>query len=92
MQVHGPSQIHAAQPIRGPHASGSIEPSAASASSATGDRLDISEAGQIADRMAEIPDIRADRVDSIRAALMDGTYETEGKLSTAVDRLLDEIA
>jgi negative regulator of flagellin synthesis FlgM len=91
MQVHGPSQVHGAQPIRGPHTSGSIEPSAAAGSSATGDRLDISEAGQIASRMAEIPDIRGERVQSIRAAILDGTYETEDKLNAAVDQLLDEI-
>jgi anti-sigma28 factor (negative regulator of flagellin synthesis) len=57
-----------------------------------GDRLDISEAGQIAGRLAEVPDIRADRVRDIRAAILNGGYETEGKLSTALDRLLDEIA
>ena len=92
MQVHGPSHVHGAQQIRGPHTPGSIEPSAAPGSAAIGDRLDISEAGQIADRMAEIPDIRAERVDALRAAIANGSYETENILSTAVDRLLDEIA
>ena len=90
--VQGPSQVHAAQPIRGPHTSGSIEPSTATGSAAVGDRLDISEAGQIASRMAEIPDIRAERVQDIRAAILDGSYETQDRLGTAVDRLLDEIA
>jgi anti-sigma28 factor (negative regulator of flagellin synthesis) len=54
--------------------------------------LDISEAGQIAGRLADVPDIRADRVQELRAAILNGSYETEDKLSTAVDRLLDEIA
>ena len=39
----------------------------------------------------DIPAIRQDRVNSIRAAIADGTYETDAKLSTALDRLLDEI-
>jgi hypothetical protein len=31
-------------------------------------------------------------VAELRSAILNGTYETEQKLSTAVDRLLDEIA
>jgi anti-sigma28 factor (negative regulator of flagellin synthesis) len=39
----------------------------------------------------QAPDIRQDRVNSIRAQIASGTYETAGKLDTAVSRLLDEI-
>jgi negative regulator of flagellin synthesis FlgM len=92
MQIHGPSQIHGAQPIHGPHPARSAEPAASPASAGMGDRLDISEAGQLADRLAEIPDMRGDRVQDIRAALADGTYETDEKLDIALERLLDEIA
>jgi anti-sigma28 factor (negative regulator of flagellin synthesis) len=92
MQIYGPSQIHGAQPINGPHTSRAVQPTSASPASSIGDRLDISEAGQIAGRIAEMPDIRADRVRDIRAAILNGTYETEARLGTAVDRLLDEIA
>lgn len=92
MQVHGPSQLHGAQPIHGPHHTRGADRAASPASPGIGDRVDISEAGQIADRMAEIPDIRAERVEQIRAALADGTYETAEKLDVAVERLLDEIA
>jgi negative regulator of flagellin synthesis FlgM len=93
MQVHGPSQIHGAQHISGPHATRGVQPQApASTAASIGDRLDISEAGQIASRLAEVPDIRADRVQELRTAILNGTYETEDKISTAIDRLLDEIA
>jgi anti-sigma28 factor (negative regulator of flagellin synthesis) len=51
----------------------------------------FSEAGQLAERMSEIPDIRWDKVNSIRAALAQGTYETDAKMSAALDNLLDEI-
>ena len=37
-------------------------------------------------------DIRADRVQALRAAIASGTYETENRLSAAIDRLLDEVA
>ncbi len=92
MQIYGPSQIHGAQPIHGPHTTRSIEPAASPDASSIGDRLDISEAGQIAGQLADIPEIRAERVQELRAAIADGIYETEERLSTAVDRLLDEIA
>ena len=92
MQIYGPSQVHGAQPVTGPHTARAIQPNTASSSSSIGDRLDISEAGQIAGRMAEIPDIRADRVQELRAAIQSGRYETDEKLSGALERLLDEIA
>jgi negative regulator of flagellin synthesis FlgM len=42
--------------------------------------------------VADLPDIRADRVAELRAAIANGSYETHDKLATAVDRLFDEIA
>ncbi len=36
--------------------------------------------------------IRQDRVDAIRQAIADGTYESPEKLSSALDRLLDSFA
>ncbi len=92
MQITGPSYIHATHSVNGPHASrGSQNVGAANTSAAITDQLDISAAGQLADMMSSIPDIRQDRVSSIRAAIADGTYETSQKLSVALDRLLDEI-
>lgn len=92
MQIYGPSQLHGAQSIHGPHTARAVESAPTTSSTqAASDRLDISEAGQIAGQLAEIPDIRADRVASIREALMNGTYETDDKLNTALERLLDEI-
>jgi anti-sigma28 factor (negative regulator of flagellin synthesis) len=36
-------------------------------------------------------DIRFDRVNAIRAAIADGSYETPEKLDLALDRLLDSL-
>jgi negative regulator of flagellin synthesis FlgM len=91
MQIYGPSQIHGAQPINAPHAPRAHEASSIPASSSTGDRLDISEAGQIAGRLADVPEMRADRVQELRTAILEGSYETDAKLDIALDRLLDEI-
>jgi anti-sigma28 factor (negative regulator of flagellin synthesis) len=92
MHIYGPSQVHGAQPISGPHSSRAIQPSSTTNTSNVGDRLDISEAGQIAGRLADLPEIRADRVRDLRAAILNGSYESQDKLNTAVERLLDEIA
>ncbi len=93
MQIYGASQLHGAQSIHGPHAARPAESTSHSGMvDHTADRLEISDAGRIAAQMAEIPEIRHERVESIRAALLNGTYETEDKLSLALDRLLDEIA
>jgi negative regulator of flagellin synthesis FlgM len=91
MQIYGVSQLHGAQSLSGPH-NARLNPSqTASRSASAGDELQISEAGQLASRLAEIPDIRADRVQALREAIQNGTYETDAKLNVALDRLLDEI-
>ena len=92
MQIYGPSHVHSAQPISSPHSARSAEPTSSPSSPSIGDRLDISEAWQLAGRMAEIPDIRADRVQELRAVILNGSYETDDKLNVALERLLDEIA
>lgn len=92
MQITGTSYIHGTHSVNGPHsARGSQNIGAANTPAAISDQLDISAAGQLADKLSAIPDIRQDKVNAIRAALANGTYETEERLSGALDRLLDEI-
>jgi anti-sigma28 factor (negative regulator of flagellin synthesis) len=92
MQIYGPSHIHGAQPISSPHTTRAVEPPSTTTPSPIGDQLDISEAAQLAERISELPEIRADRVAELRTAILNGSYESHDKLSTAVERLLDEIA
>jgi negative regulator of flagellin synthesis FlgM len=92
MQIYGPNQIHGAQPINGPHARRAAQPNQTPAGhSVGGDQLDISEAGSLAARMSEIPDVRADLVARVRGEIANGTYETEERFNVAVERLLGEI-
>ena len=92
MQIQGPSYIHAPHAANAPHnARGTQSVGAANTPAAISDQLDISAAGQLADRLSEIPDIRQDRVNALRSAIASGTYETDDKLNVALDRLLDEI-
>jgi negative regulator of flagellin synthesis FlgM len=92
MQIYGPSQLHGAQPISAPHNLNRTPASdSATRAASSGDELHLSEAGQIAARLSDIPEIRQDRVAALKAAIASGTYETSERLSGAVSRLLDEI-
>ena len=55
------------------------------------DELSRSDAAQMVDRVRQTPDIRQDRVASLRAQIANGSYETPDKLDVALNRLLDEI-
>jgi negative regulator of flagellin synthesis FlgM len=91
MHIYGPAQLHGAQPIGAPHSSRMTNRQAASEVSPIQDELQLSDAGQLVDKVRDLPEIRQDRVDQIRAQIADGTYETEEKLGIAMGRLLDEI-
>jgi negative regulator of flagellin synthesis FlgM len=67
------------------------QPAAPDSSGRIHDELQISDAGRLVEKTSEIPEVRQDRINAIRAQLAAGTYETEEKLRIALDRLLDEI-
>lgn len=91
MHIYGTSSIHGAQPINTPHHNRVSETPAAKAPAAA-DEVSISSAAQFLDQVRELPDVRTDRVAALRQAIASGTYETEERLSTALDRMLDEMA
>jgi negative regulator of flagellin synthesis FlgM len=91
MQIYGPTHLHGAQPLSSPHGVRHSQPAARTESTSMSDSVEISDAGRLAEQMSQIPDIRQDRVNSIRAQIAAGTYETDAKMSVALDRLLDEI-
>lgn len=76
-----------AAPVQSPAAAGSIS-----------DQLDLSAEAQALGSTAQVGQtqasagIRTDKVDAIRQALNNGTYETPEKLSAALDRMLDSFA
>lgn len=91
MQIYGPAHLHGAQSVGAPHAPRIAKPSSPSQAGPIQDELDISDAGQLVELAKEVPEIRQDRVDQIRAQIAEGAYETPQKLDVALDRLLDEI-
>ena len=90
MEIHGPSHIQGPQSIKAPQR---LEPTQVDTSLDTTplDQVDISMEADLVSRVHELPDIRADRVEGIRAEIDAGVYETDEKLDVAVGRLLDEI-
>ncbi len=97
MRIQGPVNVHGAQPINGPHQIESAKSAEETTATSQADQLDISQEAELASKVAElsgqiqdIPDVRADRIASIREAIEQGTYETEDKLDIALDRFIDE--
>jgi len=60
------------------------------APSGKAEQVEISEIALFMNKVAMMPQIRAQKVENVRRALAAGTYDVHGKLSLAIDRLLDE--
>ena len=54
------------------------------------DQVQISDKAVYLSKIAALPDIRQEKVDTIKQAISKGIYDVEGKLSPALDRFLDE--
>jgi negative regulator of flagellin synthesis FlgM len=91
MHIYGPAHLHGPQSIGAPHAARISPPALRGDSAPIRDELQISDAARLVEQAQQAPDIRQDRVNSIRAQIANGTYETADKLDLAVSRLLDEI-
>ena len=100
MQIQGLQAAQSVQSLASTNrakTSQSVEQTPAS-SPITADQLELSaEAQALSDIQAAAPTaettgIRQDKVDSIRQAIADGTYESPEKLDAALDRLLDTFA
>lgn len=92
MQINGPGPIQGPQSIQNTTRAHQAETQKPRPHFSEADQLDISHEADLISRVRELPDIRADRVAEIKAAIESGTYETQDKLDAAVDRLLDELA
>lgn len=90
MQIQGTVHIHGPQAMNAPHRIGKAEQTPNPAAQQI-DQLDISPEADMVSRAHEAPAMRLDRIAEIRAAIAEGTYDTDAKMSAALDRLLDEI-
>lgn len=65
--------------------------SSLSATRRTGDRVEVSEVAHWLSEMNRLPAIREDKVAAARAAIAQGTLDSDEKLAIAVQRMIDEI-
>ncbi len=56
------------------------------------DQVQLSNTAQLLSKIADLPDIRQDLVDRVKASIADGSYDTEDKADAALDGLLEDIA
>ncbi len=91
MHIYGPAHLHGAQPVGPPHSARISQPQAPDSRGSIQDELQLSDAARMVDKLHQIPDLRQDRVNQLRAQIAAGTYATDEKLDIAIGRLLDEI-
>lgn len=54
------------------------------------DSVELSEHARFMDQLRELPSVRTERVEAVREAIVNGTYESPDKLDIAVSRMLDD--
>ena len=73
----------------------SVAPTAANTAPAQAsqitDTVEISTVARLAAKIQELPDIRTELVQRVKAELASGTYETQDKLDVAIDRLMEDL-
>lgn len=55
------------------------------------DRVEISDAGKLLEKVQQSDQVRAERLEQIKTAIEAGEYETPEKLEAALSKLLNEI-
>jgi len=90
MEVQGPGGVSGPQRINF-HRIEAQRPAELSATGPVADRAEISEVARLLNKLAEVPDIRMDRVAELRQLISSGQYETPERIAGAVDRILEEL-
>lgn len=62
-----------------------------SASKPKSDSVSVSSEAQFLSSLSQIPDVRQEKIDEIKKAIKDGTYLTDEKLSSALDKLVQDL-
>ena len=58
---------------------------------AVGDTIEISQVARLTAAVHELPDVRTELVERVKAEIATGTYETSDRMEAALERLLDEM-
>lgn len=65
--------------------------SAPAAPTRSGDRVEVSEVARWLDEMNRLPAIREEKVASAKAAIANGSLDTDEKLAIAISRMIEEM-
>ncbi len=55
------------------------------------DVIEISDVAKLAAKISELPPVRMELVERVKAEIVAGTYETPEKMNIAADRIMDEL-
>ena len=89
------SNIHGIQPPIAPKAIDAADTISAGSAKVTppsiSDVIEISDVAKLAAKIGELPPVRTELVERVKAQIVAGTYETTEKLDIAADRLMDDL-
>lgn len=91
MEVRGAGSAWGAGPVGRVNSVQATPTESVATAQVAGDQVEISEAARaLLESSGGVADARAARLEQIRAAIADGSYDTPEKLTLAVDRMLAE--
>ena len=57
-----------------------------------GDEVQFSDSARLLSKLRELPDVRQEKIDQVRQAIDDGTYDTEEKVDAFLDPLMEDLS
>ena len=91
MEVHGIGPVQGSSPISASRPAAEVQRTSETKPIASRDEVEISSGGKMLENLHQSPDVRAERLAQIKAAIEAGEYETPEKLEAALSRMLSEI-
>lgn len=91
MNVNGIGSVGASSPITSikNNQPATSKPTVESQISSPVDEVEISSAGKALDNLARTSSLRQERLDQIKAAIQNGTYDTDEKLEAALGKFMN---
>ena len=92
VRINGGGQVPQFDRSKKPAGGEKTEQNASSpAGSRSGDAVEFSGGVRALSGLSSLPEVRQDRVDSIKAQIEAGGYLSDGKIDEAVDRMIDSM-
>jgi flagellar biosynthesis anti-sigma factor FlgM len=57
-----------------------------------GDEVQLSDTARLLSQLRQMPDVRQNKIDQVRQAIDDGSYDTEDKVDAILDPLMEDLA